>query len=415
VWTWMMTYPMQNNVWANYFEDVPIQTDLGNINQLNPMMLARYLMEHPENDANWETHVRSLIAWVEENFAVPQYGANAIKEQNAFMHVMGSHTSRYASINAMLYARTGDVVAKEKAYRAFNWATYMARSNGIVIDGPTVNNQWFTDGYGDYIRHFMTGLHAIPEWAPTGETHITGSSSIVKSVSYSPAGVDYVTADAASTEVLRVAFVPSSVLVGAQLLSQRSDLAQPGWTFDPATGVMLVRHDNGTSVKIGANALFGTLWSTYSKAKMTVRRLGSRSGANDSTMIFNDDGTFTLTEVESPQTYVYTGHWKLIKGKKLFLDLDAGGQSEFMRMWTNRLEEIATEKGISIDGVNFSEIRFILSQPKIPKNKLVPRNATIKAKGWISASANGQDIMRRFTYINRVTFLNQLLGGTTPH
>jgi len=84
-------------------------------------------------------------------------------------------------------------------------------------------------------------------------------------------------------------------------------------------------------------------------------------------------------------------------------------------MWTNRLEEIATEKGISIDCVNFSEIRFILSQPKIPKSKLVPRKATIKAKGWISASANGQDIMRRFTYKNRTTFLNQLLGGTAPH
>lgn len=63
VWTWMMTFPMQNNAWANYFEDVPIQTGLGNINQINPMMLARYLMEHPEKDSNWETHVRGLIAW----------------------------------------------------------------------------------------------------------------------------------------------------------------------------------------------------------------------------------------------------------------------------------------------------------------------------------------------------------------
>lgn len=250
VWTWMMTFPMQNNAWANYFEDVPIQTGLGNINQINPMMLARYLMEHPEKDSNWETHVRGLIAWVDSNFVAPQYGANAIKEQNAFMHVMGSHTSRYASINAMLYARTGDVVAKEKAYRAFNWATYMARANGIVIDGPTVNNQWFTDGYGDYIRHFMTGLHAIPEWAPAGESHINGSSSVVKSVSYSPAGVDYITADTASTEVLRVAYVPSSVLVEGQPLSQRSNLAQPGWTFDPTTDVLRVRHDNGTHIHI---------------------------------------------------------------------------------------------------------------------------------------------------------------------
>ncbi|MEC4749146.1 hypothetical protein, partial [Methylomicrobium sp. Wu6] len=215
-------------------------------------------------------------------------------------------------------------------------------------------------------------------------------------------------------EVLRVAFVPSSVLIDGQLLSQRTDLAQPGWTFDPVTGVMRVQHDNGTSVKINAantnesNDLFGTRWSTNSKTKMTVSRLGSRSGANDSTMLFNDDGTFTLTEVESPQTYVYTGHWKLINGKKLFLDLDDAGQSEFMRMWTNQLKEMATEKGISIDGINFSDIRFTLSQPKIPKNKLVPGKVTITAKGRVSASANGQDIMRRFTYKNRVTFLNQL-------
>ena len=81
VWNWLVAYPLQNNAWANYFEDVGIHGDLGNTNQMNPMMLARYLMEHPENDANWETHVRSLIAWVESNFAVLAYGANAIKEQ----------------------------------------------------------------------------------------------------------------------------------------------------------------------------------------------------------------------------------------------------------------------------------------------------------------------------------------------
>jgi hypothetical protein len=45
-WTWMMTFPMQNNAWANYFEDVGIQSGLGNINQLNPMMMAPYTMPY---------------------------------------------------------------------------------------------------------------------------------------------------------------------------------------------------------------------------------------------------------------------------------------------------------------------------------------------------------------------------------
>jgi hypothetical protein len=410
VWNWTMAFPMRNNVWANYFEDIPIQTDLGNINQLNPMMLARYLMEHPENDVNWEMHVRGLIDWVEKNFADPQYGANTIREQEEFLHSMGSHTSRYASINAMRYARTGDAAAREKAYRAFNWATYMARADGIVIDGPTVNNQWFTDGYGDYIRHFMTGLQAIPEWAPAGETHLTGSSSIVKSVSYSPAGVDYVTADAASTEVLRVAFVPSGVSVDGQPLGQRHDLAEPGWTFSPATGVMRIRHDKGTSVRITADAgsghegLLGA-WNTYSQAKMKVGRLGSRTSANASTLLFNDDGTFTLTELDPLQTYAYTGHWMLVNGKKLALELDQAGQSELMRLWTNRLEEMATDKDLSMDDVNFSGLTFALSRPPIPRNKRVPGKVTLKAKGWINASANGQEIKRKFTYRDRVIFL----------
>ena len=30
-WTWLMAYPMKNNLWSNYFEDVPIRTDLGNV------------------------------------------------------------------------------------------------------------------------------------------------------------------------------------------------------------------------------------------------------------------------------------------------------------------------------------------------------------------------------------------------
>ena len=49
------------------------------------MMTARYLLEHPEYDANWESHVRGLITWVENTFAVPSYGANTIAEQIAFL------------------------------------------------------------------------------------------------------------------------------------------------------------------------------------------------------------------------------------------------------------------------------------------------------------------------------------------
>jgi len=249
-WSWLLAYPLQNDEWATYFEDVPIQSDLGNITQMNALMTARYLLRHPEADPGWEAHVRGILDWVEREFGEKAHGATTIREQAAFFYAMGSHTARYASVNALLYAATGDLAAKEEAHRSFNWATYMDRGNGIVIDGPEVGNQWFTDGYGDYIRHFLTGFAAIPEWAPSGETHLTSTSSVVQSIAYAPGSVSYTTRDAAATETLRLRFAPVSAQAGGQALPRRSDLAQQGWTWDAASRVLRVRHDAATSVQV---------------------------------------------------------------------------------------------------------------------------------------------------------------------
>ena len=212
-WDWLMAYPMRNNNWSNYFEDVPVKTDLSNTNQLIPMMTARYLLTHPETDPNWRTHVEGLISWVDNNFGVTDSGATTIREQDAFFYPMGSHTSRYASVNALYSQITGNTSAKTEAYYSLNWSTYMARRNGVVIDGPQVNNQWFTDGYGDYIRHFLTSMQAFPEWAPSGQTHLTGSTSLVRNITYAAGAVSYTTADPAATDSLRLNFAPQSVVV----------------------------------------------------------------------------------------------------------------------------------------------------------------------------------------------------------
>jgi hypothetical protein len=252
-WNWMMTYPMQNNVWAQYFEDVGIQLNyFTNITQFNALMVARYLLEHPQFDPNWETHVRGLISWSENNFGQASFGATAIKEQQAFPYAMGSHSARYASVNALLYEKTGDLAAKEKAYRSFNWATYMAKSNGVVIDGPDVNTQWFTDGYGDYVRHFMTGLAAVPEWSPSNQTHLLRSSSVVKNISYGANSVNYTTYDGNAVDVLHVNFNPSSVTADGVVLPKRSDLSQPGWTLDVATKTLKIYHTNATQISISS-------------------------------------------------------------------------------------------------------------------------------------------------------------------
>jgi hypothetical protein len=95
-----------------------------------------------------------------------QWGAITISEQVEYRYKMGSHTARFASVLALWYERTGDEAAREKAFRSFNWASYMCDRRGVVRVGPTEQSFWFSDGYGDYIRHFMAGLSSVPEWAP---------------------------------------------------------------------------------------------------------------------------------------------------------------------------------------------------------------------------------------------------------
>ncbi len=250
-WMWLMRNPMQNARWVNYFEDIPIMPHLKNFNQYAPMETARYLMEHPESDPDWRAHVTGLIGFVEKTFAVDipegkgqQWGANAISEQIDYMPKMGSHTSRYASVLARWSELSGDAEAREKAFRSLNWASYMCRANGEVNDQPRMDHAgiWFSDGYGDYIRHFLAAMGAVPEWAPPGEDHILRSSSVVAEVSYGQRHIQYRVFDAGATEVLRLSFAPSHVMAGGKTLRRRNDLNEDGWTLDERSKVLRIRH-----------------------------------------------------------------------------------------------------------------------------------------------------------------------------
>jgi hypothetical protein len=186
------------------------------------------------------------------------HGARTISEQTAYMFKMASHTSRFGAVNALYAAATGDAIAKDKAFRSLNWATYMARDNGTVNEGPAESvsgvNFWFTDGHGDYVRHFMIAMGAFPEWAPAGENHLLRSSSVVRAVIYSADSITYDTFDAAATEVLRVNSQPQGVSAGGLALPRRADVNAPGWTCDSATGVLKVRHDSGAHVQVRLHA-----------------------------------------------------------------------------------------------------------------------------------------------------------------
>jgi hypothetical protein len=247
-WNWILQFPLQTNVWKGYFEDIRLDPEDANRDQLSPLETARYILQNPEADPNWRDDVPHLIEWVRGNLgAAPFYSAVPIHEQKFCWHVMGSHTARYASLCAAWAEISGDTGFRERAIRSFNWATYMASDDGTVtvgIDRPDYYNQcWFTDGYFDYVPHFIDGMAAMPETAPRDSDHLLRSSSVVQRIDYTPLAVRYRTFDANATELLRLTFRPARVLADGVELPEIDRLCDDaGWSFDAELHVLRVRH-----------------------------------------------------------------------------------------------------------------------------------------------------------------------------
>jgi hypothetical protein len=257
-WKWLMDYPMKNNVWVGYFEDVTASMD--SMNNVIPLETARYLLMHPEKDPEWKEHARGLIEWVKTTPKWPKYevrGALVTTEQgdgkafccNLPNQCCDSHSARLAAVEAFYYSTTGDVAYKEAAYRTYNWVSYW---QGLPGKGhaPFSDQWWFTDEFADGPRRMMDAFWAVPEWAPLGESHVLGSSSVVKSVEYGRGRVKYATFDAESVDVLRLDFLPDQVTVGGTVVPRRMGLEREGWVFDETTRVLRVRHVASGDVEI---------------------------------------------------------------------------------------------------------------------------------------------------------------------
>jgi hypothetical protein len=257
-WEWFQKYPLTNNVWVGYFEDVAPR--MTNMNQVIPLEFARYVLLHPEKDPQWREHAKQLIEWVKTTPRWPKYivhGATVTTEQgdgvdfccNEPNQCCDSHTSRLAAVEALYFAKTGDESYRDAAFRSYNWVTYFQGLSGGAHT-PFGPQWWFTDEFTDGPRRLMDAFWAVPEWAPADESHLLGSSSVVTKISYHKGSVTYSTFDPQSTDVLRLDFVPEFVTAGGSLLSRRKDLDEAGYTFDDSTHVLRIRHDQANDVDI---------------------------------------------------------------------------------------------------------------------------------------------------------------------
>jgi hypothetical protein len=265
-WKWILDYPMVNDRWSGYFEDVP--ENKKDLNQALPTMTAYYILSRPdpaEVDPDWANHVGHILDWVQHSLGRgPFFGAWAIDEQGEPPDFRGccspsglaSDTSRWGAINAMFSEKSGDQRARENAFRSLNYATYFAASDGkISCCGAEFNEYWFDDGYADYSRNFSWAMGAVPEFAPMGENHLLRSTSVVQNVRYSDHSVQYRTFAPGATEVLRLHFQPSRVTAGDASLQLHDNLKTEGYTLQALAGgdfVVRVRHLHSGQISISS-------------------------------------------------------------------------------------------------------------------------------------------------------------------
>jgi hypothetical protein len=269
---WLLEHPLNRespawNKWTGYFEDVSRSVE--NVNQMLPTMVAWYVLSNPEPAAvtpkwtRWSMMTGRLLDWVRVRFGRGPYsGAWAIDEQGTpdghgccSRAGLGSHTSRWAAVNALYYEKTGDLQAREDAFRALNYASYFALSDGRVsCCGEGFGSPyWFSDGYADYLRHFNWAMGSMPEYAPIGEDHLLRSSSVVQSVIYGSGDLSYRTFAESSTEVIRLRYKPARIAAGGHELKCVDVLSANSYTLTAVQQgdfVVRIRHDGARDVRI---------------------------------------------------------------------------------------------------------------------------------------------------------------------
>lgn len=242
---WLKTYPLKSNKWGPFFEDVIGWSDT----QINAITFAMYMLQNPTLFPGWQKDVKGIIEWTYKelgNKEYLKYKVEVMNEQTAYRVPGNSHSSRQASVELMYTLLSGDTAYKTNAIRTLNWATYTVASDGR--NRYIRDDIWLTDGYGDYIRHYLRAMAAMPELAPSQKNRFLSSTSIVTIINYSPWVINYSTYDA-STDILRLKQKPAKITCDGVDLKESSDGEGFIWKNLAPGGVLQVRH-NGKKVDI---------------------------------------------------------------------------------------------------------------------------------------------------------------------
>lgn len=254
----MVDRNIERNLWGTYHEDIVLKPD--DYLSAEPVSFtADYLARRGRENPKFIEMARRVLRPMEERLvhteghaAAP---APAVSEQVGYQHLMPGHTARYCVALANLYALTGNESDRRIAMSGFNAVTYMQSEDGLfrtyfhaVRESARgkVRPNWYSQHLYT-VCHVLEAMASLPELAPDGEDHLLGGSVFVKEVQYSREKVRFETIVPART-YLKLSFEPSEVSVEGTDLKKLEDLSSTGndgWSFDPETRVLLVRHQGG--------------------------------------------------------------------------------------------------------------------------------------------------------------------------
>ena len=259
---WMKNFPLKNNKWGPFFEDIPGWSDT----QINAITFAEFMMKYQEYFPDWKQEVKKIFDWVYEklgNEKWKQYGVTVINEQTAYSVPGNSHTARQAAAELQYMGLISDRSRYAHAIRQLNWATYMVDFDGKNFY-PT-NAVWMTDGYGDYVRHYLKAMAAAPELAPGGENHLLSSSSVIQHMFYrnqlgkyfyrairdrEKTEMHYTTYDSSGMEVIKLTKKPSGVLFDSTDAKENDKQNGYEWKSLAKGGVLTIRRTGARQITV---------------------------------------------------------------------------------------------------------------------------------------------------------------------
>lgn len=233
-----------------------------------PAYAANYLMTRSEAFPLWKTDVRNFVSLFLARSSVDPASAGDVysgawafpEATNCCGKSLQYPTMAIAGVLARYGELLDDAWARELARRQSILCTYDAHETGVVEDGidggAVVAGAWFNLAHPWPLRCTMDMLAWQPELLGANrENHIMRATSVVREVRYGKGRVAYSTFDATTPceDVLRLAFVPKTILADGKPLVQKDRLSENGYTLKRLSNgdcLVTIRHDRRRDVVV---------------------------------------------------------------------------------------------------------------------------------------------------------------------